>query len=711
MTEHNLPWYRRVRRWGQTNLTEEDPKNCDLEFWREQWRRTAVQGVIINCGGIVAYYPSRFSLQYRAALLEGRDYYGEFNKAAREAGLAVVARMDINRATREFFEAHPSWFCRHKDGSPIMSQGRYFSCVNSGYYKEYIPSVLREIIERYHPDGFSDNSWKGLGRNTICYCDNCRRRFREDCNEELPEKVDWNDPVYRKWVRWSYGLRTENWDLFNETTRKYGGEDCLWLGMLNADVAGSCQGFADLKALCARSKVIFSDHQSREIISGFEQNSLNGMLFKLASPSEDVEVPESMANYVRGHRAFRLAANPAAETRTWIAEGIAGGITPWFHHVGGGRRDRRQFDTPVPMFQWHKENEEYLYGRENLANVAVVWSQQNHDFYGRDNIDERCSYPLSGFCRALSSGRIPFLPVHAGDIGRYKDRIATLILPDIAVLTDNQTEEICSFLDRGGNLVLTGQTGSLDEDGNKRRDNRLLNRLGLKLGEEFFGASGDQTASWEYYDMHNYLLLPKDRHQILKGFEKTDILAFGGGFYRAESTGPLKPIAGYIPAFPIYPPEFSWIREERPELGTIFAGTLDSGGRVVYFAADIDRCFGREHLPDHRELLLSGVRYAAGESLPVNISGPGRLDCTIYRQGDRRVLHLVNLTDCSINPGYCEGAAPIGPIKVSLPVKSSGDDYRAELRVSGGRPGVTVKDGRIEIVIERIEDHELLVVE
>ncbi len=589
-----------------------------------------------------------------------------------------------------------------------MSQGRYFSCVNSGYYKEYIPSVLQEIIERYHPDGFSDNSWKGLGRNTICYCDNCRRRFREDCSEELPEKVDWDDPVYRKWVRWSYGLRTENWDLFNETTKKYGGEDCLWLGMLNADVAGSCQGFADLKALCTRSKVIFSDHQSREVISGFEQNSLNGMLFKLASPTEDVEVPESMANYVRGHRAFRLAANPAAETRTWIAEGIAGGITPWFHHVSGGQRDKRQFDTPVPMFQWHKDNEKYLYGRENLANVAVVWSQQNHDFYGRDNIDERCSYPLSGFCRALSAGRIPFLPVHADDIGRYRDRIETLILPDIAVLTDSQTDEICSFLDRGGNLVLTGRTGSLDGDGAPLRKKRLLDKLGIRLKEEFFGASGDQTASWEYYDMHNYLLLPKDRHQILNGFEKTDILAFGGGFYEAESAGPLKPIAGYIPAFPIYPPEFSWIREERPDLGTIFAGTLDSGSRVVYFAADIDRCFGREHLPDHRELLLNAVRYAAGDSLPVDISGPGRLDCTIYRQGGRRILHLVNLTDCSITPGYCEGAAPVGPIKVSLPVDGG---HRAQLRVSGSRPEVTEKDGRLEILIERIEDHELLVVE
>ena len=31
MTEQKIPWYRRVRRWGQTNLTEDDPKTCDLE--------------------------------------------------------------------------------------------------------------------------------------------------------------------------------------------------------------------------------------------------------------------------------------------------------------------------------------------------------------------------------------------------------------------------------------------------------------------------------------------------------------------------------------------------------------------------------------------------------------------------------------------------------------------------------------------------------
>ena len=708
MGEKKLPWYQWVRRWGQTNLTEDDPQLCDLEFWKKQWKRTGVQGVIINCGGIVAYYPSKFGLQYRAAKLGDKDYYAIFNQAAREAGLVVIARMDINRATEEFYNAHPDWFCRNKDGSPKVSQGRYFSCVNSGYYKEYIPQVLQEIIERYHPEGFSDNSWKGLGHSQICYCQNCRDKFMADCGCELPEAVDWNDPVYRKWIRWSYQCRIDNWDLFNEVTKKYGGEDCLWLGMLNADIAGSAAGFADLKALCNRSKIIFSDHQSREPISGFEQNSLNGNLFRMAS-QEDVVVPESMANYVRGHRAFRLAANPAAETRTWILEGIAGGISPWFHHVSGGQHDKRQFETPVPVFQWHEKNEEYLYNRMSLADVAIIWNQDNHDFYGRDNMQERCEYPWNGFCRALSAGRIPFMPIHADDVDRYADRIKTIVLPDIAVLSDTQIDSICRFLDRGGNLVMTGQSAMRDAEGELKSESRLWEKLGLKMGKTFYGASGDQTANWEYYGMHNYLLLPEKRHEVLNGFAETDILAFGGGFYEVESTGTLKQVAGYIPAFPIYPPEFSWIRETKPEVGTIFAGTLETGSKVVYFAADIDRCFGREHLPDHRELLLNAVRYAAGGRFPMMVEGPGQLDCTIYRQPGRRIVHLVNMTGGILNPGYCEEIFPVGPVTVSLPWSSDVPSVR--LTVGSETPEVRCEDGTLQITISKLAEHQMIVIE
>ena len=104
------PWYRRTLRWGQTNITEIDPAGYDIAWWREHWKRTRVQGVILNAGGIVAYYPSKFPLHYRPPLLGDRDLYGELAKAAHDDGLVVFARMDSGRTHEAFYKAHPDWF-------------------------------------------------------------------------------------------------------------------------------------------------------------------------------------------------------------------------------------------------------------------------------------------------------------------------------------------------------------------------------------------------------------------------------------------------------------------------------------------------------------------------------------------------------------------------------------------------------------------------
>src|SRR5450759_3404561 len=163
-----LPWYSRTLRWGQTNITEIDPQRYDIAWWRQHWKRTQIQGVIFNAGGIVAYYPSKFPLHYRAAALGDRDLYGELARAAHEDGLAVLARMDSNRVHEDFFRAHPDWFAMNANGQPHRAADLYVKCVNSPYYDEYIPSVLREIIERSHPEGITDNSWAGLERDNIC---------------------------------------------------------------------------------------------------------------------------------------------------------------------------------------------------------------------------------------------------------------------------------------------------------------------------------------------------------------------------------------------------------------------------------------------------------------------------------------------------------------------------------------------------------------
>ena len=112
------PWYRTTLRWAQTNLVESDPARYDAEWWREHWRKTRIQGVIVNAGGIVAYYPSRFPLHHRAEKLGDRDLYGEIVALAREEGLVVLARMDSNRVAQDFYEAHPDWICRDINGEP-----------------------------------------------------------------------------------------------------------------------------------------------------------------------------------------------------------------------------------------------------------------------------------------------------------------------------------------------------------------------------------------------------------------------------------------------------------------------------------------------------------------------------------------------------------------------------------------------------------------
>ena len=116
-----VPWYRRAYLWGQTNITEKDPIRYDIDWWRGYWKRTEVQAVIINAGGIVAYYPSKFPLHHRAEFLGDRDLFGELTKAAHADGIFVMARMDSNRTDEDFFKAHPDWFARDVNGQPYRA--------------------------------------------------------------------------------------------------------------------------------------------------------------------------------------------------------------------------------------------------------------------------------------------------------------------------------------------------------------------------------------------------------------------------------------------------------------------------------------------------------------------------------------------------------------------------------------------------------------
>jgi hypothetical protein len=705
------PWYRRTLRWGQTNITEADAANYDIAWWRTYWKATRVQGLIVNAGGIVAYYPTKYPLQYRPPALGERDLFGELLRAARDEGLVVLARMDSSRTHESLYSAHPGWFAVDAAGKPHKAGDLFITCVNGPYYEEYLPGILREIAQRYQPDGFTDNSWSGLGRENICYCENCRKRFPAHGGRELPGQKNWDDPGYREWIAWNYARRLELWDQNNRVTREAGGKDCLWVGMNSGSIAGQCQSFRDYKGICVRAEIILLDHQARGEGGGFAQNAEIGQMIH-SLLGWDKLIPESMAMYQAGRPTFRKSSRPEPEARLWMLEGLAGGLQPWWHHVGAQQEDRRQFLIAEPVYKWHEAHEEYLVNREPIASVGLVWSQENLDFYGRDRGSELVELPWRGWTQALVRERIPYLAVHAEDIEAAGSRFSVLILPNVAALSDSQAAKLRRFVERGGALIATGRSGLYDEWGQPRQDFALADLVGchyVSLGRE-----GERPRELRTETLHSYLRIGppghQPRHPILHGFDDTEILPFGGWLGDVIASEKAEVLLTYVPSFPVYPPETSWMREPRTNIPGLLVNQTSEGGRVAFMIADMDRRFAADGLPDHGRLLANLVQWASGGQLPLRVEGPGLIDCRLYRQGNRLILHLVNLSSSGAGRGPVDEWIPVGPIKISVAPLPGRRPRRVQPLVGRSKLSFSFEGGKAEVTLPLLLDHEVLVI-
>ena len=95
------PWYATMRRCGQINFNERDPLNMDTEAWADYWASLKVDAVLLNGGGIVAFYPTQVPYHHRSEFLGTRDLFGEMVAATKKRGIRAVARMDCNLAYEE----------------------------------------------------------------------------------------------------------------------------------------------------------------------------------------------------------------------------------------------------------------------------------------------------------------------------------------------------------------------------------------------------------------------------------------------------------------------------------------------------------------------------------------------------------------------------------------------------------------------------------
>ena len=169
-------------------------------------------------------------------------------------------------------------------------------------------------------------------------------------------------------------------------------------------------------------------------------------------------------------------------------------------------------------------------------------------------------------------------------------------------------------------------------------------------------------------------------------------------------------LATFIPAFPSFPPETAWMRQPHTDIPGLIVNETSNHGRVAFLPADLDRRYGRDNLPDHGSLLANLVRWTARENLPLYVEGAGFVDCHLYQQQKKLVLHLVNLTGAGTWRAPADELIRVGPLsmRVRLPVGVRGNQI--QLLVSKASTNAALKSGWLHFDVPAVLDHEVVVI-
>ena len=91
-----------------------------------------------------------------------------------------------------------------------------------------------------------------------------------------------------------------------------------------------------------------------------------------------------------------------------------------------------------------------------------------------------------------------------------------------------------------------------------------------------------------------------------------------------------------------------------------------------------------------------------------SVEGPGLIDCHLYHQPGRLILHLVNLTSAGTWRQPVHELIPIGPLKLRCK-PSDLRGKRARLLVAGKTETAKTHANWIHLQVQSILDHEVVV--
>jgi hypothetical protein len=681
LVEHDpgIPWQRKLRRIGQTNFTEHDPAVFDIEGWADYWASAKVGAVFISVTGILAFYPSQVPFHRHGKYLNGRDFLGELYTAAKKRGLRTIARYSPDLNWGDALAAHPDWFMRDQQGRPQPTQDDPYlfqTCMFSTYMTDYFPAVMREVISRYDVDAHYSNGWPSFSL-PVCYCNICR---------QLPPP---KTPAY--WDKFNERV-TYLWKLYNSIAQEKKAESFYFLNR-----GGGIHSTPNLAELGETCHWFQADNQGRggqdEPIWGAAQQG------RVCNAVLDGKMATNVtAGWSTGPIRWREVTKTPAETQTWFDQSLASGMVPYYHIVGGETglgEDLRWKKIGRDYFNWAARHDEHFVNKSTIANIGVVIGQRTQLFYKAPH-GVSMQQNMDAMYYALLEGRFLFDFIHEDRLQLERLRkYSALILPNIALLSDEQCGQLHEYVEQGGSLLATFETSMYTNANERREDFGLADVFGIHLAGEMIGRRGNSNP---------YLARIERQHPMLNGFADTHWLP--GAEYRLPLAPVENPILTVIPGYVAYPPEMSYPSTPRTTEPAVVV-SVRGKSRLAYFPGDIEATMWLSGHTDLSLLLQNTIRWVAGDTVPVTIEGKGLIEAFAWETEPGFAVHVLNYTNPNAHRGWVREFYRIGEQKVQFRLPAERRVTRVELlRAERDIPFYAAGES-VEFTIPSVDSYEV----
>ena len=569
-----------------------------------------------------SYYPTSIGKMHPQLNF---DLFGTLANAFVKEKIKVIAYYSL-RPDNYQAQKNPGWRFsgvkansgfNHVDSSNVM-------CFQSPYIEKIVLPQVKEIFENYPVSGiFFD-----FGRsNGYCACANCQQAFFKDHGMELPDKDDFQSPVWETYKQWKR-LEQERTEIkLHEAIHSINPDAMLEINysytLRNPKKVPDYYGMISMD-------VLENDYYGLNV-------SLNAKYLAGLNRPWDI-MTTRMTNWWGDWNLkpinsllYQNAVILAHGGRTFLGD----------RADANWELDNNIYDYFKKINDFIKDRAGFCIDAEPVPYVGIFHAQENYNATAsaaNDNLDKL--FAVKGLHKALVMKHVHHLILNNVSLKEYLPKLQMLILPDLDIISDESAEQICEYVLNGG--VVIGSNGCID-------NLKLKTLFGVKSKSEF---------------PRGYLLPGENKlNQTCSDFP----ISIPGKFRIVELAGATEMMKCCKPAYD----SGAMLKFGSADRKQSFPGlTINhiGKGKAIYCAANIFTTYWEKNLPATKHLIGNIVKEYVSTRI-IEIEAPECVEVVLMKKDNYQIVHLLNYQQERTEKGIMalmDDFIPIYNIKVKV---------------------------------------------